>query len=159
MTPDQKIEALGLTLPAPLSLPADIKIPFSWVRIVGNRAVVSGHIPVNNDGSVYHQLGKVGSTISIEQGYQAARQTGLAILGSLQRELGTLNTISAWVRAFGMVNTAPGFNQTFLVMNGFSDVILEVFGKEIGDHCRSAVGMAELPMNVPVEIEVEVALK
>jgi len=79
-------------------------------------------------------------------------------LSSLKRELGTLNKISAWLRVFGMVNVAPGFVQTPLVINGFSDLILDVFGKEIGDHSRSAVGMAELPFGAPVEIEAEVEI-
>ena len=115
------------------------------VRVRGNCVFVSGHIPLNADGSIYDIIGKVGAEVTIQQGYEAARQTGLAILSSLTREHGTLNTIAAWPRVFGVINTAPGFIQTSLVINGFSDLILDVFGEEIGDHSRSAVGMTELP--------------
>jgi enamine deaminase RidA (YjgF/YER057c/UK114 family) len=80
------------------------------------------------------------------------------MLGSLQRELGDLDRIAAWVRVFGMVNSAAGFNRQPSVINGFSDLILELFGPEAGAHSRSAVGMAELPFDIPVEIEGEVEL-
>ena len=131
---------------------------FSWVRVSGNRVFISGHIALNADGSVSEVTGKVGGEVTVEQGYEAARQTGLAILSSLKRELGTLNKITAWLRVFGMVNVEPGFVKTPLVINGFSDLILDVFGKEIGNHSRSAVGMAELPFGAPVEIEAEVEI-
>jgi enamine deaminase RidA (YjgF/YER057c/UK114 family) len=158
MTPDEKIKSLNLVLPNPIKLPPSVNINFSWVRVRGSRVFVSGHIALNADGSVYDVVGKVGAEVSIEQGYEAARQTGLSILSSLKRELGTLNNITAWLRVFGMINTAPGFVQTPLVINGFSDLILEVFGNEVGDHSRSAVGMAELPFGAPVEIEAEVEI-
>ena len=92
------------------------------------------------------------------QGYAAAHLTALAILGSLQRTLGDLDRIVAWTRVFGMVNSAPGFNKQPAVINGFSDLILELYGHEAGGHARSAVGMAELPFDIPVEIEAEVDL-
>ena len=158
MTPDEKIESLNLVLPDPIKLPPGVNINFSWVRVRGNRVFVSGHIALNADGSVYDVVGKVGSEVTIEQGYEAARQTGLSILSSLNRELGTLNNITAWLRVFGMINTAPGFVQTPSVINGFSDLILEVFGSDVGDHSRSAVGVAELPFGAPVEIEAEVEI-
>ena len=158
MTPDEKVEDLNLVLPEPIKLPPNVVLPFSWVRVRGDRAFVSGHIALNADGSIYDLVGKVGGEVSIEQGYEAARLTGLAMLSSLKRELGSLNRITAWLRAFGMINTAPGFVQTPPVINGFSDLILEVFGEKIGDHSRSAVGMAELPFGTPVEIEAEVEI-
>jgi len=158
MTPDEKIQELNLILPEPIKLPLNVEMQFSWVRISGNRVFISGHIALNADGSVSEVAGKVGGEVTVEQGYEAARQTGLAILSSLKRELGTLNKITAWLRVFGMVNVEPGFVKTPLVINGFSDLILDVFGKEIGDHARSAVGMAELPFGAPVEIEAEVEI-
>jgi hypothetical protein len=103
-------------------------------------------------------LGKLGRELTVDQGYTAARLTGLSILGSLQRTLGNLDRIATWSRVFGMVNSAPGFSQQPSVINGFSDLILELFGPVIGAHCRSAVGLAELPFNIPVEIEAEVEL-
>ena len=93
----------------------------------------------------------------MEEGYRAARLTALSMLGSLARELGDLDRITAWVRVFGMVNSAPGFAGQPSVVNGFSDLILELFG-EPGAHARSAVGMAELPFNLPVEVEAEVRI-
>ncbi len=103
--------------------------------------------------------GKVGAEVTVEQAYASARQTALAILGSLKRELGDLDRVAAWLRVFGMVNVAPGFNQTPAVINGFSDLILELYGEEAGRHARSAVGMAALPFDIPVEIEAEVAIR
>ena len=100
-----------------------------------------------------------GRALSQEQAYTAARLTGLAILGSLQRELGSLDRILAWIHIFGMVNSAPGFRSQPAVINGFTDLIINIFGSEIGAHARSAVGLAELPFNIPVEIEGEVELR
>jgi enamine deaminase RidA (YjgF/YER057c/UK114 family) len=141
-----------------LQLPPGAVLPFPWIRVVGSRALISGHGPTNADGSLAHPLGKVGAEVTLEQGYAAARLTGLAILASLQRELGDLDRIDRWVRVFGMVNSAPGFNRQPAVINGFTDLIVEVFGKEAGAHARSAVGMAELPFNIPVEVEGEVLI-
>jgi len=107
MTPDEKIASLGLVLPEPVKLPPGVTINFSWVKVHGKRVLISGHIPLKADGSVYDVIGKVGAEVSIEQGYEAARQTGLSILSSLNRELGTLNNITAWLRVFGMVSAAP----------------------------------------------------
>lgn len=156
---EDRLRALGLQLPEPLRLPPGAKLSFPWVRIAGDRALISGHGPTLADGSLAKPLGKVGAEVSEEQAYEAARLTGLAILGSLQRELGSLDRIVAWVRIFGMVNSAPGFGRQPAVINGFSDLIVDVFGEERGAHARSAVGMAELPFGIPVEIEGEVLLR
>jgi enamine deaminase RidA (YjgF/YER057c/UK114 family) len=155
---EMRLEALGLVLPEPVKAPPGVILPFSWVRVRGNRVFISGHPPLNPDGSLARPLGKVGAEVSLEQGYQAARLTALAILGNLKRALGDLDRITAWLRVFGMVNAAPGFNQMPSVINGFSDLIIELYGKEKGDHARSAVGLAELPFNIPVEIEAEVEI-
>ncbi len=157
---EARLHSLGLTLPPPVKPPAGIVLPFSFVRLVGNRVLISGHSAQNPDGSVAGPFGKVGSDLTLDQGYFAARLTALSILGSLRRTLGDLDRIVAWGRIFGMVNSASGFNNQPAVINGFSDLILELYGPEIGAHSRSAVGMAELPFGVPVEIEgeVEVAL-
>ena len=159
MSIEQHLSELGIVLPQPLQLPPGAVLPFPWVRVVGKRALISGHGPTNADGSLAKPLGKVGRDVTLEQANAAARLTGLAILGSLKRELGDLDRIAAWVRVFGMVNSAPGFNRQPAVINGFTDLILEVFGKEVGAHARSAVGMAELPFDIPVEIEGEVVLR
>lgn len=153
---EEKLQALGLALPEPMQAPPGMRLPFTPVRVRGNRAVISGSGPLNPDGSLAQPLGKVGAQVTLEQGYHAARLTGLAILGSLKRELGDLDRVTAWLRVFGMVNAAPGFTQTPSVINGFSDLILELYGPEVGAHARSAVGLAELPMSIPVEVEAEV---
>jgi len=155
---DQKLNDLGLALPPPLRLPPGAVLPFPWVRVVGTRAIISGHGPTNADGTLAGPLGKVGREVSLEQAHAAARLTGLSILASLKRELGDLDRIAAWSRVFGMVNSAPGFDKQPAVINGFTDLILEVFGAEKGAHARSAVGLAELPFGIPVEIEGEVEL-
>jgi enamine deaminase RidA (YjgF/YER057c/UK114 family) len=156
---ERRLADRGLALPAPLSLPANVVLPFPWVRVAGTRAIFSGHGPTDADGALAKPIGKVGRDVTVEQGYVAARLTALAILGSLARELGDLDRIAAWTRVFGMVNSAPGFNRQPAVINGFTDLIVEVFGAAIGAHARSAVGMAELPFDIPVEIEGEVALR
>lgn len=153
---EQKLQALGLVLPPTAKLPAGVVLPFPWVRLVGRRALVSGHGPIASDGGFAVPLGKVGRELSVEQGYEAARLTALGILASLQRTLGNLDRVTAWTRVFGMVNAAPGFNRMPAVINGFSDLILELYGPEAGAHARSAVGLAELPFDIPVEIEAEV---
>ncbi|MBA2345557.1 MAG: RidA family protein [Rubrobacter sp.] len=155
---EARLKERGLVLPAPLKTPPGLVLPFSWVRVRGNRAYVSGHGAQNADGSLAEPLGKVGAEVSEEQGYEAARLTALAVLGSLKRELGDLDRVGAWLRVFGMVNSAPGFHRQPNVINGFSDLILDLYGPEAGDHARSAVGMAELPLGMPVEVEAEVEI-
>lgn len=155
---EAKLQELGLTLPGPMQTPSRMELPFPWVRVRGNRAYVSGHGPQNPDGSLAQPLGKVGADLTLEEGQRAARLVGLSILGSLKRALGDLDRVTAWLRVFGMVNSAPGFDQQPLVVNGFSNLILELYGPERGRHARSAVGMAELPFGIPVEIEAEVEI-
>lgn len=155
---EARLKELGLVLPPPVVVPAGIVLPFQFVRVVGTRATISGHSAQNPDGTVAAPFGKVGRELTIEQGYAAARLTALSILGSLQRTLGDLDRIAAWTRVFGMVNSGQGFNRHPAVINGFSDLILDVFGPDVGAHTRSAVGMAELPFDIPVEIEAEVEL-
>jgi enamine deaminase RidA (YjgF/YER057c/UK114 family) len=135
-----------------------VVLPFAAVHIVGDRAIISGHGPQNPDGSLAAPLGKLGRELTVEQGHAAARLTALSILGSLRRALGDLDRVTAWVRVFGMVNSAPGFNRQPAVINGFSELILELYGPGVGAHARSAVGMAELPFDIPVEIEAEVKI-
>jgi enamine deaminase RidA (YjgF/YER057c/UK114 family) len=154
----KRLAAMGLALPPAVQAPAGVQLPFQFVRVVGKRAFVSGHGPQAADGSIAQPLGKVGRDLTAEQGYTAAKLTALSMLGSLQRALGDLDRISAWCRVFGMVNSAPGFDMQPMVINGCSDLILALYGAQTGAHARSAVGMAELPFNIPVEIEAEVEL-
>lgn len=155
---EAKLASLGLVLPEPARVPAGVILPFPWVSVRGTRVFVSGHGPQNPDGSLAGPFGKVGAEVSIEDGYELARKTALSILGSLQRELGDLDRITGWGRVFGMVNSAPEFDRQPVVINGFSDLILELFGPDVGRHARSAVGLAALPFGMAVEIEAEVAI-
>ncbi len=153
-----RIRELGLVLPAPLQLPPGAILPFPMVNIRGRQAFVSGHGPLEDDGAVSAPFGKLGAEVSVEEGYVLARKTGLAILASLETALGDLDRIAGWSKILGMVNSAPGFQAQPAVINGFTDLIIEVFGTEKGQHARSAVGMAELPFNIAVEIEAEVLI-
>lgn len=163
---ETKLNALGLKLPESLKVPPNVKTPFSWIRIRGNMAYISGHGPQNPDGSVAGPFGKVGGgregegeeecrggQVSLEQAYQAAKLAGLSILGSLKRELGNLDLVTAWLQVRGMVNTVAGFTRTTDVINGFSDLILTLYGSEVGMHTRSAIGVQALPLGLPVIIE------
>jgi enamine deaminase RidA (YjgF/YER057c/UK114 family) len=151
-----RLVELNIVLPPPMRTGG---LPFQLVRAHGNRALVAGHVPLDAEGRMAKPLGKVGSEVSAEQGHAAARLCALAMLASLQDELGSLDRIERWLRVFGMVNAAPGFNALPGVINGCSELLIEVFGESIGGHTRSAVGVAELPFGAPVEIEAEVAIR
>lgn len=134
-------------------------LPFELIRINGNHGYLAGHVPLSADGSMARPLGKVGAELTVEQGYQAARLVAAGFLATIRQSVGSLDRVTGWLKLFGMVNAAPGFNNLPAVINGASELILEVFGDEVGRHARSAVGMAELPFDVPVEIEAELLLE
>ena len=146
MSADAKLAALNLELP-PAPKPGGNYVP---VVRVGDIAYVSGHGPLKADKTL--MTGKVGAEVSEEQGYLAARQVGLAIIATLKRELGSLDRVVRVVKVLGMVNATPDFQNHPKVMNGFSDLMVEVFG-EMGRGARSAVGMGSLPSNISVEVE------
>ncbi len=156
---ESRLRDLGLQLPEPLILPPGVILPFPWVRVHGNRAYISGHGPQNPDGSLAGPLGKVGAEVTPEQAHVAAGLVGLSMLASLKRQLGDLDRVSAWLRIHGMVNSAPGFNRQPYVINGFTELIVKLYGQQRGAHARSAVGMAQLPFDIPVEIEGEVEIQ
>ena len=157
-TIEERLNRLGLVLPAAVKPPVGARLPFAPVRVRGNRAYISGHGPNNPDGTLAGPFGQVGAEVTVEQAAAAARLTALSMLASLKRELGDLERVRAWLRVFGMVNSAPGFDRQPQVINGFSDFILDLYGPERGAHARSAVGMAGLPFNLAVEIEAEVEI-
>ncbi len=140
MRVEAKLEELGLVLPAEPKLPPGVQLSFAWVRVYGDRAYIAGQGPLNSDGSIAGPLGKVGVDLSAEQGYQAARLSALTILSSLKRELGDLDRITAWLMVYGMVNAEPDFALTTNVINGFSDLILELYGPEAGSGCLGLRG-------------------
>jgi enamine deaminase RidA (YjgF/YER057c/UK114 family) len=147
MSAESKLAELGLTLPA-AAKPAGVYTP---LVIVGNLAYTSGHLPVRPDGTRVE--GKLGASLSVEQGHEAAKLTGLAILSTLQAGLGSLDRVKRLVKAMGLVNATPEFTQHPAVINGFSELIAEVFGRERGIGVRSAFGAGSLPLGVAVEIE------
>ncbi|WP_426700747.1 RidA family protein [Rhodanobacter sp. Col0626] len=155
---EERLLAAGLALPPPLKVPAGIRLPFSEVRRCGQRLLISGHGPQEPSGEI-HASGKLGEDLGIEEGYQAARLVALSMLGSIKRELGSLDRVARWVRVFGMVNSSPTFCDHPSVINGFSDLIILLYGEARGMHVRSAVGMVQLPFNIPVEVEAEVELR
>ncbi len=150
---EAKLHAMGLYLPEPLKVPAGLTLPFKPVIVRDGTAYIAGHAPQEPDGSISEPLGKVGADLTVAEGYEMAKKVGLSMLGDLKRELGDLDRISGWCHALGMVNVAPGFSSTTPVINGFSELIVELFGPEKGAHSRSAVGVAVLPLNISVEIE------
>ena len=146
MTAEDRLAELGITLP-PMPPPT---ANFVRTRQVGALLYLSGHAPVHPDGS--RDRGKLGAELTVEEGKASARLTGLNLLATTRAHLGSLDKVRAVVKVLGMVNSAPGFERQPEVMDGFSDLMVEVFG-DAGRHARSAVGMAELPGGIPVEIE------
>ena len=151
MTIDARLAELGIELPQPFPQ-AGTYVPA--VQLEG-LVFLSGQGPVRPDGTF--MLGKVGRDLDLTQAKEAARLTGLQILAALRQELGDLDRVRRLVKTLGMVNCAPGFNRTPEVINGFSDLMVQVFG-DAGRGARSAVGLAELPYDIAVEIEVIVAV-
>jgi enamine deaminase RidA (YjgF/YER057c/UK114 family) len=147
---EDRLDALGLRLPAPVVAPPGVQVPFEFVRVHGGLAYISGHGPFDGDRLLVS--GRVGADISVEQAYDAARATALSMLASLKHELGALERVTGWVKALGFVACAQGFNVTPAAINGFSDLILSLWG-DAGRHARSAIGAAELPFGMPVEVE------
>ena len=141
---EERLKERKITLPSP---PAPVANYVRAVR-VGNLLFVSG-----TTSRELKPFGKVGKDLTVEQGYQAARYAGLLFLANVRAELGTLDRVKRVVKVLGMVNSADGFGEQPAVINGFSDLMVEVFGESIGKHARSAVGMAGLPGNAPVEVE------
>ena len=152
---DDRLTELGIELPAPPAAPPGVKLPFEYVRVHGDVAYVSGHGPLDGDRVLV--TGSVGAEVTVEQAYGAARATALSMFASLRRELGDLDRVSAWLKLLGFVKCAEGFDVTPAVINGFSDLVLEVWG-DAGRHARSAIGAGELPFGMTVEVEAVVAI-
>jgi enamine deaminase RidA (YjgF/YER057c/UK114 family) len=149
---ESRVKELGIQLITPTAPVANY---VKAVR-VGNVIYLSGHGPDKPDGG--QVTGKLGSDLTIEQGQEAARLVGISLLSSLKREIGSLNKVKRIVKVTGFVNAVPSFENHPQVMNGFSDLMVQVFG-ESGKHARSSVGMGSLPSNIAVEIEMIVEVK
>ena len=152
MKVEAKIEEMGIKLPTPAT-PVANYVPA--VR-TGNLVFLSGHGPVREDGSQI--TGKLGSDLSVEEGYEAAKRVAIGLLGSLKGLIGDLDKVTRIVKLLGMVNCDPTFKDQPKVINGASDFLVEVFGDK-GKHARSAVGMGSLPFNISVEIEMIVEVE
>ena len=156
---EDRLKLLGLALPASFEeTPMKVKTPFSWVRLSGNRAYISGHGPQNVDGSIAGPFGKVDAEVSEEQAYRSARLATLSILGNLKREIGSLDRVTTWLVINGFVNVEPGFTKTTAVINGCSELILQLYGEDAGRHARTAMGVATTPFGLPVIIAAEVEI-
>ena len=152
---EDKIKSMGHTLPAPFKFPNPNR---TGCVVVGSVVFVSGHGRDLGGPEVKGQ-GKLGRDLTVDEGYAVARAVALSMLASLKQELGDLDRIKRVVRLFGMVNVAPGFNRMPQVIDGASDFFYELLGPKAGQHARTAVGMAELPHGIPVEINGEFELK
>ena len=151
--PESRLMELGIELGPPPQPAANYVIA---VRS-GNLVFLAGHGPQLPQGG--YVTGKVGRQLSVEEGYEAARLTGIALLASLKAEIGDLNKVVRIVKATGMVNATPDFANHPAVINGFSDLMVDVFGEDRGKHARAAVGMNSLPINIAVEIEMIVEVR
>ena len=158
MSVEEKLKAMGLALPAEMKFPPNLRISWRQVRVVGSRAIIAGHGPRAVDGTPFGKPGKLGRDLSIEDGYEAAKAAGLAILGDLKREIGDLDRVVSWSRVFGMVNSAPGFVGQAAVIDGFTDLMIALFGDDAAICPRAVMGAAELALNAPVIIEGEVEI-
>ncbi|WP_345365196.1 RidA family protein [Actinoallomurus liliacearum] len=152
---EERLSELGETLPAPIAAPPGVALRLEFVTAVGSLAYLSGHGPANGPRRLAR--GKVGADLTVEEGRAAARQCALAALASLKREFGELTRVRRWIKVTGYVNCVPGFEQTPAVVNGFSDLIYDLWG-DAGRHARSAIGVCALPFAVPVEVEAVVEL-
>ncbi len=152
MSAEARIQELGLKLPPPPP-PGGVYKP---IVIVGNIAYVSGHGPLLDDES--YITGRVGDEIDLEGAQAAARQTGLALLSTMHAQLGSLNRVKRIIKSLALVNSTSDFTQQPLVINGYSELMRDVFGEDNGVGARSALGTSVLPGNIPVEIEVIIEL-
>ncbi len=153
---EEKLRTLGLELPAAPKAPPGVTSSFVWARKCANRIYLSGHSPQAPDGSFCGPFGKVPTDISAQAAQVAAGATGLSMLATLKRELGDLDRVTAWLMVYGMVNTELGYEETTNAINGFSELILELYGPEIGLHARSTAGVTALPLNNVIVIAAEV---
>ncbi|MCR9108696.1 RidA family protein [Marivita sp. XM-24bin2] len=158
VSPEQRLQDLGLHLPAATKPPEGVHLPFTFVNVRGNRLLFSGSPKNAMDGSIAGPFGLVGKDYDTEHAYSEARDIGLSVLANIKAEIGDLSRIVGWTRVFGMVASAPGYTEQHLVVNGFSDLIIAVFGPDIGRHARSAIGVSGLPLGFAMEIEGEVQI-
>ena len=135
-TPEERLHELGLSLPAAAKSPEGVHLPFSFVNVSGDRLLFSGSPKSAPDGSIAGPFGLVGTDLDTSEAYAEARCIALSVFANIKEELGDLSRIAGWTRVFGMVASEPGFTEQHIVINGFSDLVIDVFGKEVGRHAR-----------------------
>jgi enamine deaminase RidA (YjgF/YER057c/UK114 family) len=151
---EKHLEELAITLPPPVGAKAN----YTPCQKVGNLLYLSGHLPLTVDGALL--TGRIGpGGKSVDDGYEAAKQVGLNLIATLKDQLGDLDRVAQVVKLFGVVQSADDFKEQHLVMNGCSDVLVQVFGEERGMHARTAIGTNALPMDISVEVEAIVLIK
>lgn len=155
---EKRLEALGLELPSAPNVPPGFTFPFQWVRVWGRRAFISGHGALSSDGRPVGPFGRVPSEVSLEDARTSARMATLSMLASLQRTIGDLDNVAAWLTVNGFVTAEPSYPETTLVMNAASELLLDLYGEESGAHARTGPGVAGLPFNLPVILSAEIEL-
>ncbi|MDO9405233.1 MAG: RidA family protein [Polaromonas sp.] len=159
---EQRLDAMGLYLPAPTQVPPEMVIAFEWVRVFEGRAYVAGHSAQAPDGQVvgpFGKVGRLGSEVSPKEAAVGARLATLSMLGSLKRAIGDLDRITAWLHIEAYVLAEPGFEHMTNVINGCSELILGLFGPEVGGHSRTATGVAATPLSCSVVLAAQVAIR
>ncbi len=139
-------------------MPLGVAATFRWVRVLGDRVLVSGHGPQQADGSPAGPFGRVPDQVDLEQAQASARLAALSVISSVRAVVGDLDRVAAWVTVSGFVQAEPGYAQTTAVVNAFSRLVIDVFGDEVGAHARTAIGVAALPLDLPVVVAAELAL-
>ena len=158
-TPEDRLIDLDLLLPEPIKTPKNFHLPFAFVNIRGSRVFISGHPRQSKQGNIDGPYGVVGKDLTTKEAQSAAQDIALSVLANLKQEIGDLSNVIGWNRVLGMVNSDTDYTEQHLVLNGFSDLIIKLFGEDIGRHSRSAVGVNGLPMNFAIEIEAELEIK
>jgi enamine deaminase RidA (YjgF/YER057c/UK114 family) len=155
---ERRLKELGLILPPPAALPTGVETPFAWIRVHGDRAYVSGHGALGPSGAPVGPFGSVPNEVTLDEARRSAHLATLAILASLKSTLGDLDRVTGWLMVSGHINAEPGYRQTTAVMNPVSELIVDLYGAEVGTHARTAIGVAALPLNLPVVISAEVEI-
>lgn len=154
----ERLSAIGLLLPKAPAMPPAVATTFSWVRVAGQRVLVSGHGAVDAEGSPAGPFGRVPDEVDLEQAQQSARLVAASVIADVERAVGDLDRIDAWVSVTGFVQAEAGYARTTAVLNSFSQVVLDVFGPEVGAHARTAIGVNALPLGLPVVVAAELQL-
>ena len=154
----ERIAELGLELPPEPLMPPHVRITFEWARTMGDRVYLSGHGALDGRGAPAGPFGRVPDQVTLEQAQASARGAGVALIAALQRAVGDLDRVAAWLTVTGFVNAEPGYSQTTAVVNPVSDLLLDVFG-DVGRHARTAIGAVALPLDLPVVVAAEVLIE